>query len=296
MSDNIIVTAGTGTTILADELTHATYGLGKAQAIKLLLGAANTGVDAVGGSGTVGDGVQRVVLATDVGLPAGTSNIGDVDVLTVPADPFGVNADAGSATGSISAKLRFIAGTGIPITGTVTVGSHAVTNAGTFVVQENGAALTALQLIDNLVLAEDAAHVGGDVGVMALGVTKAASVSLGADGDYMPFLLDKWGKLHVNESLDHYETVGASQTGQALGATGATGDTIRGVLIIPASVSPGNVLLLDNATSITIFPGGTNSVLTLHPFFVPLGIKSVSGAWKLTTGANVSAIGMGQFT
>lgn len=39
-----------------------------------------------GGSGVVGAATQRVVLATDVGLPAGTSNIGDVDVLTMPAD------------------------------------------------------------------------------------------------------------------------------------------------------------------------------------------------------------------
>lgn len=53
-----------------------------------------------------------------------TANMG-----TVTADPFGANADAASATGSISAKLRFIAGTGIPITGTVTVASHAVTVA-----------------------------------------------------------------------------------------------------------------------------------------------------------------------
>jgi hypothetical protein len=52
----------------------------------------------------------------DAALPAGTNNIGDVDVLTVPADPFGANADAASATGSISAKLRFIAATGIPVT------------------------------------------------------------------------------------------------------------------------------------------------------------------------------------
>lgn len=70
-------------------------------------------------------------------LPAGNNNIGDVDVATVPSDPFGANADVASATGSISAKLRFIASTGIPITGTVTVGSHAVTNAGTFSVQES---------------------------------------------------------------------------------------------------------------------------------------------------------------
>lgn len=91
----------------------------------------------------------KVSLTTAV--PAGTNaigklaansgvDIGDVDVTSVPTDPFGANADAASATGSISAKLRFIASTGIPITGTVTVGSHAVTNAGTFAVQAGTAA------------------------------------------------------------------------------------------------------------------------------------------------------------
>jgi hypothetical protein len=49
-----------------------------------------------------------------------------VDVLTVPADPFGADADAASATGSISAKLRFIASTGIPITGTASVSTAAI--------------------------------------------------------------------------------------------------------------------------------------------------------------------------
>jgi hypothetical protein len=93
-----------------------------------------------------------------------------------------------------------------------------------------------------------------------------------------------------------YETVAASQTAQALGAAGALGDYIAGVLVIPASTSPGNVLLLDNITSITIFAGGASSVTTLHPFYIPLGLKSVSGAWKLTTGASVSCIAMGAFS
>lgn len=52
-------------------------------------------------------------------LVAGTANIGDVDVLTVPADPFGVNADAASASGSISAKLRQIATNGLPVAGDI---------------------------------------------------------------------------------------------------------------------------------------------------------------------------------
>jgi hypothetical protein len=40
----------------------------------------------------------------------------DVDVTRVPSDPFGANADAASATGSISAKLRQIAAVGVPVT------------------------------------------------------------------------------------------------------------------------------------------------------------------------------------
>lgn len=94
----------------------------------------------------------------------------------------------------------------------------------------------------------------------------------------------------------HYETVAASQTAQVLGPTGAFGDYISGLLVVPATTSPGNVLLLDNATSITVFTGGASSVLSLHPFFIPIGARSVSGAWKVTTGANVSVMAIGNFT
>ena len=97
-------------------------------------------------------------------------------------------------------------------------------------------------------------------------------------------------------SPGEYETVAASATAQVLGATGAAGDYISGILVIPATTSPGNVLLLDNATSITVFTGGATSVSNLVPFFIPLGMYSVSGAWKLTTGLNVSCIGIGNFT
>lgn len=150
-----------------------------------------------GGSGTTNALTQRVVLATDVALPAGTNaigklaansgvdigdvdilsiaagdnNIGNVDIVTVPADPFGVNADAASATGSISAKLRFIAATGIPITGTVTVGAHAVTNAGVFVVQVDGTALTRLTDIETNT--DSGAVVGNGAAATAQRVTLA---------------------------------------------------------------------------------------------------------------------------
>jgi hypothetical protein len=84
------------------------------------------------------------------------------------------------------------------------VPSHAVTNAGTFVVQENGAALTALQLIDNLVLAEDAAHTTGGVGVMALGVRNDANAARSdTDGDYTPISTDSEGSVRVLGNRAH---------------------------------------------------------------------------------------------
>jgi hypothetical protein len=95
----------------------------------------------------------------------------------------------------------------------------------------------------------------------------------------------------------YYVTVAASQTATVLqSSSGATGDYISGVLVIPATTSPGNVLLLDNATSITIFTGGSTSVSNLVPFLIPLGAVSRSGAWKLTTGANVSCVAVGKFS
>ena len=71
----------------------------------------------------------------------------------------------------------------------------------------------------------------------------------------------------LNVSAVGYETVAASQTAQVLGGSGATGDFLVGLLIVPATTSPGSVTLLDNATSISVFVSSTLS--TTIPFFVP---------------------------
>ena len=87
----------------------------------------------------------------------------------------------------------------------LTVASHAVTNAGTFAVQESGSALTALQLIDNIVLLEDAAHSTGDPGVMSLAVRKATTPTdrsaAATDGDYEPLQVDGNGRLYANSAI-----------------------------------------------------------------------------------------------
>lgn len=95
-----------------------------------------------------------------------------------------------------------------------------------------------------------------------------------------------------------YETVAASQTAQVLGATGAVGDYLAGLLIVPATTAAGNVSITDgNGSAISVFVTGTLADLT--PIYIPLGIKAVNATtpgWKVTTGANVSVIGTGNFT
>jgi hypothetical protein len=192
----------------------------------------------------------------------------------------------------------------------IAIATHAVTQSGTWTVQPGNTANTTAWKVDGSAVTQpvsvptdpfganaDAASVSGSLSAKmraiatALGAT-AFDLGQGTGGSRTLRVAVDSSQVDGSE----YETVAASQTAQVLGATGGTGDFISGLLVVPATTSPGNVLLLDNATSITVFTGGATSVSNLVPFFIPLGMTSVSGAWKVTTGANVSVIGIGNFT
>lgn len=96
-------------------------------------------------------------------------------------------------------------------------------------------------------------------------------------------------------SISSYETIAASQTLQVLGNAGAAGDYLDQILIVPATTAAGTITITDgNRAAITIFATGTLADLT--PFSVKLGVRSISGPWQITTGANVSAIAIGTFS
>jgi hypothetical protein len=95
---------------------------------------------------------------------------------------------------------------------------------------------------------------------------------------------------------NEYETVAASQTAQVIGSGDGSGQFISHLVIVPATTSPGAVSLTDGSGSaVTVFTGGADSVSSLLPAVVPLGMDSASGPWKVTTGANVSVIAVGDF-
>lgn len=96
----------------------------------------------------------------------------------------------------------------------------------------------------------------------------------------------------------YYVTVAASQTDAVIqSSTGATGDYLDYVIVIPATTAPGVVTIKDNATAIISYVGGgTTALLTVIPFTINVGAFSRSGAWKITTGANVSVVAVGKFS
>jgi len=185
MADNTTLNAGTGGDVIAsDDIGGVKY-----QRVKLSLGADGAAADAAVGGGTEATAL-RVTLASDsTGVVSVDDNGASLTVDNAALSVVGGGAEAtalrvtiaNDSTGVVSIDDNggsiTVDGT-VAVSGTVTVGSHAVTNAGTFVVQENGASLTALQLIDDAVFTDDAAYtVGTSKGLVMMGVATTDTVN-----------------------------------------------------------------------------------------------------------------------
>jgi hypothetical protein len=109
------------------------------------------------------------------------------------------------------------------------------------------------------------------------------------------------GGVPVVNGGSFYQAVAASQTATVLqSSTGAAGDYLSHCDIYPTSTSPGVVTVFDStntaANSAILFAGGATSLSNLAPIPIPVGAVSVNGAWKVTTGANVSVACFGKFS
>jgi hypothetical protein len=139
-----------------------------------------------------------------------------------------------------------------------------------------------------------------DGAIVTLGTEADAAYTTGS-GTAISVLKGIFGKvaavLGVKFSGLKYYTVAASQTKQTLG-TGAVGDTLNSIVIVPATTTPGVVEVYDSSggTAIVLFVGGVTSVADLKPITISLNMVSATGGWEVTTGADVSVIAIGQFT
>jgi hypothetical protein len=94
---------------------------------------------------------------------------------------------------------------------------------------------------------------------------------------------------------DQYETVAVGQTDQVLGGTGAAGDYLAMLTCVVSAAATSTVSIKDGAGSaISVLPANVGA--GIGTYTIPLGLTSLSGAWKVTTGAGVSVIASGRFT
>lgn len=91
-----------------------------------------------------------------------------------------------------------------------------------------------------------------------------------------------------------YETVAASQTAQVLGGSGAAGDYLHRLIVTINTALTSTVTLTDGVTAIPIVPA---SVATgVGVLNIELNMASLTSGWKVTTGAGVTVIAVGQFS
>ncbi len=171
---------------------------------------------------------------------------------------------------------------------TLTVASHAVTNAGTFATQESGAALTALQLIDNLVLAEDAAHSSGDPGTLSLAVRQdTISNSTSADGDYGALKINSVGRLYTSATIDAAIPAGTNAIGKLAANSGVDIGDVDVTSLIPGTGATNLGKAIDSAaggtdTGLAMLAIRDDATTTLTPVdgdYVPLRTNARGALW-----------------
>jgi hypothetical protein len=141
---------------------------------------------------TADPGALGAVFATDdiagVHYPITKFTFGALDSQTIASSGTGTD-DAGTQRVTLATDISLPTGP--------------VTNAGTFVVQEDGAALTALQLIDDPVFADDDPFTLASSKTMVAGAIRDDSLPTlsAAEGDVVPLRVNSLGELHVHSHL-----------------------------------------------------------------------------------------------
>lgn len=160
----------------------------------------------------------------------------------------------------------------VSVDNTVTVASHAVTNAGTFAVQESGGALTALQIMDDWDNgASDGASVSGDVahdtadagepvkvGFKAYNFDGTAPQTAVAEGDRVNAIANPEGIQYVETAHPRFWHVSADYASAQTNATvkaapGASLSLYITDISISNGATAGNITLLDGSGGTVLY-------------------------------------------
>lgn len=112
---------------------------------------------------------------------------------------------------------------------------------------------------------------------------------------YGPHIDPLHGVAVVEQGQFDQEHVAASATNQVLGVTGGVGDFLHRLVLVVSTAATAAVSIKDGAAAaIPVFPNSPGG--GIGTYSIELNIRSVSGAWQVTTGAGVAVLGIGRFT
>ena len=292
MADNFVANAGAGgKTFATDDVAGVDYPI-----LKVALGALDAVTLLAGGAGAVSAGVPRVTLASDdpavvalqvldnaisgtemqvdvvAALPAGTNNIGDVDVLTLPATTVAgatvktadLDTGAGTDTVPILGVAVGAAGGAVAVTGDATNGLDVDVTRVSGTVTVDGSGVT--QPVSNAGLTELAAAINAssqmDVNIAA----SAATVTVANAG-----LTELAAALNAEDvasaSADAGMVILARRTDAPANQSGTDGDYEF------LQVSGGR--LWASATIDAAIPAGTNNIGDVDVLSVPAPLNVV---------------------
>jgi hypothetical protein len=251
----------------------------------------------VGDVGGVKCGADRELDVDLAGaIPAGTNNIGDVDVLTLPSVTIGTFPDNEPFNIAQINGVTPLMGNGVTGTGSLRVtiasdntafavnaaqsGTWNINNVSGTVSLPTGAATSAnqateiasLQALDNIPQTEDTASASGDSGVTVFAQRASAPANTSsANGDYEPLQVNG-GRLWVSATVDAALPAGANNIGDVdvltlpalpagtneIGRVRLTDGTDLATVLNLAGEDPLAVAIVDGAgAQITSFGGGT---------------------------------------
>jgi hypothetical protein len=264
MADNLTTQSATPATIPASTViaTDDAGAAGHVQVVKLAVSTDGSAIPLTANNTDgllVNLGSNNDVTVTSIS--AGDNNIGNVDVVTLPALPAGTNNIGDVDILSIAAGDNNIGNVDI-------VTMPAVTNAGTFAVQESGAALTALQLIDDTVYTDGTGTPSKAIGIAGTDGTNPQIVKTDASGELQVDVLSMptttvtgtvavtqsgtWDEVGINDSGNSI-TVDGTVTANLAAGTNNIGD----VDILSIAAGDNNIGNVDLASAI---PAGANKI------------------------------------
>lgn len=250
-------------------------------------GAIKTAVEVIDNA-IAGTEMQVDVVAP---LPAGTNNIGDVDVLTLPAITGTVTANLSATDNAVLDQIELNQDTQTAVLNTIDADTGAmVTDLAAIEVllgtidADTGAIATAVQLIDDTIHADDAAYTLGTskasvIAGVAVNMDGTDPTGVSAEGDAAALRTDPNRLLLVNQTHPRFWHVSAdyasAQTNTSVkAAPGASLSLYITDLQISNGATAGNVTLLDGS-------GGT-VLYELYPAINGGAVLSLRNPIKLT--------------